>query len=173
MFRLLAKIALPTVLLGWTATTMAAAPPRFLRPMAGGGHQASGRRGAAGGPSGTGPSGRAGGGAGGARHGGCPSGSGAPASPAGFAGVRIPNNRPPFPTPVRSPAAIRAPLLRASLKFESKGVFFYALDYPLEACGDCQPGARLERDAWRGRGRAAAAGRAAAGPTTAQSPHGH
>lgn len=36
MFRLLAKIGLPTVLLlAWTATTMEAAPARFLRPMAG------------------------------------------------------------------------------------------------------------------------------------------
>jgi hypothetical protein len=35
MFRLLAKIGLPSVLLAWTATTMTAAPARFLRPMAG------------------------------------------------------------------------------------------------------------------------------------------
>ena len=35
MFRLLAKIGLPTVLLAWTATTMTAAPARLLRPMAG------------------------------------------------------------------------------------------------------------------------------------------
>jgi hypothetical protein len=35
VFRLLAKIGLPSVLLAWMATAMTAAPVRFLRPMAG------------------------------------------------------------------------------------------------------------------------------------------
>src|SRR6266567_2142128 len=35
MFRLLARIGLPSVLLAWTSTTMTASPARFLRPMAG------------------------------------------------------------------------------------------------------------------------------------------